>query len=57
MGLKFLNVKDFEVRDSYEDYYLTVLLVLFVLLPKLRQFTGIKVPGIVERERFFHFKK
>lgn len=49
LGLKFVNLKDLEM--SHKDYYLIVVLVLFVLIPKLRQFTGAKAPGILGRKR------
>lgn len=41
------------MRESYEDYYLIVVLVLFVLVPKLRQFAEVKAPGILWRRELF----
>lgn len=41
------------MRESYKDYYLIVVLVLFVLVPKLRQFAEVKAPGILWRRESF----
>ena len=52
LRLKFVHLKGFEMRESYESYYLIVVLILFVLVPKLRQFTEVKFPRILGKKGF-----
>lgn len=56
LRLKFVNLKGFEMRQSYEDYLIGIL-VLFVLVPKLRQWAEEKAPGILQRKGFSLFQE
>lgn len=56
LRLKFVNLKGFEMRESYEDYLIGVL-VLFVRVPKLRQCAEVKAPRILQRKGFSLFQE